>query len=209
MRLFRIIYMAGLILAFSLEGCVPAGESLQGSPATTPTDRSASTAVIILPTASPTEETAAKPVSTAAGTPLLAATFPADIYPPPLPFLQPVNGIEAAGCPDLTAVEPLSGLPAQAALDTLNALRSEDPLAFRQASDQTFWDAIQFQEEYKESDLTIQPAAQSPYSSLVLTGCGQKTLNLSWWVQAGSGALATHYFLINRLGCWLVWASYP
>jgi hypothetical protein len=111
MKQIRLIWSLGLILTFFLEGCVPAREPLQGSPATTSTASSVPPTAVIQPAASPTQESALTPAETAASTPQPAATFSADIYPPPLPFLQPVNGIEAAGCPDLTAVEPMSSVP--------------------------------------------------------------------------------------------------
>jgi hypothetical protein len=145
---------------------------------------------------------------TSTQTPAPQGTLPPTIYPSPLPFLQPVNGIETSGCPDLTRVQKANSLPAQTALDVLTALTSGEATLFRQSSDQTFWGGNPGVLPVL-SDLTIHPAAQAPYAPGIKVGCGQKTLDLSWWIQDGSGARGVHYFLINRKDHWLVWSSYP
>ncbi len=135
------------------------------------------------------------------------------IHPSPLPFLQPVNGITASGCPDLTDVKAQDELPLDTALQLINALRSGDINAFEAASDQSYWPSSQTvlspRENAIAADIQVHPAIQTPYDGIIRTGCGQETLDLSWWVEVGTGALGEHYFLINRDGNWLVWASYP
>ncbi len=139
--------------------------------------------------------------------------FPPDIYPSPKPFLNPVNGITTNGCPDLTDLKAETDLPTETAIQWINALRSGDLDTYKKASDQTYWPAPQSvlstRESVNPSDVQIHPAIQTPYDGLIRTGCGQKTLDLSWWVEVGTGALGEHYFFINRSGHWLVWASYP
>ncbi len=151
------------------------------------------------------------PLSTSSSAPV--PDYPADIYPSPLPFLHPVNGITANGCPDLTDVKAQTDLPVDTALRLINALRSGDLDSFKQASDQSYWPSSQTvlspQENAIAADIQVHPAVQTPYDGLIRTGCGQETLDLSWWVEVGTGALGEHYFLINRSGTWLVWASYP
>lgn len=135
------------------------------------------------------------------------------IHPSALPFLQPVNGITASGCPDLSDVKAQTELPVDTALQLINALRSGDLNAFEAASDRTYWPSPQTilspRETAIAADIQVHPAIQTPYDGLIRTGCGQETLDLSWWVEVGTGALGEHYFLINRSGNWLVWASYP
>jgi hypothetical protein len=159
----------------------------------------------------PRPTSASTTLSTPSFTPV--PNFPRDIYPSPLPFLQPVNGISTRGCPDLTNVDVQSELPVDTALKLINALRSGDLDIFKQASDQSYWPAPQTvlssRENVNPSDIQVHPAVQTPYDGLIRTGCAQKTLDLSWWVEVGTGALGEHYFLINRSGNWLVWASYP
>ncbi len=142
-----------------------------------------------------------------------APNYPGDVYPSPLPFLQPVNGITTRGCPDLTEVKTQTELPVDTALQLINALRSGDIDAFKEASDQSYWPTphteISSRENVNPADIQVHPAVQTPYDGLIRTGCGQETLDLSWWVEVGTGALGEHYFLINRAGTWLVWASYP
>jgi hypothetical protein len=154
---------------------------------------------------------ASTPLSTSSLTPV--PNYPADIYPSPLPFLQPVNGITASGCPDLTDVKAQTELPVDTALQLINALRSGDMDTYKQVSDQTYWPAPQTvltsHESVNPADIQVHPAIDTPYDGLIRTGCGQETLDLSWWVEVGTGALGEHYFLINRSGTWLVWASYP
>ncbi len=139
--------------------------------------------------------------------------FPADIYPPPLPFQKPVNGIEMSGCPDLTGVEQANDLSSQDAAEAINTLLSGDPQAFRQGSDQTYWNSSQAnapaQVPLQAKDVQANHASLAPYADLIKVGCGQETLDRSWWVEIGSGALASHFFLIDRAGHWLVWSSYP
>jgi hypothetical protein len=134
-------------------------------------------------------------------------------HPSPLPFLQPVNGITTSGCPDLTDVKAQTELPVDTALQLINALRSGDINAFEAASDQSYWPSSQTvlspRENAIAADIQVHPAIQTPYDGLIRTGCGQETLDLSWWVEVGTGALGEHYFLIDRSGNWLVWASYP
>jgi hypothetical protein len=104
-------------------------------------------------------------------------------------------------------------LPLDTALQLVNAFRSGDLDTFKQASDQSYWPAPQTvlssRENVNPADSQVHPAVQTPYDGLIRTGCGQKTLDLSWWVEVGTGALGEPYFLINRSGNWLVWASYP
>ena len=139
--------------------------------------------------------------------------FPPDIYPLLKPFLNPVNGITTNGCPDLTNVDNETELPVETAIQLINALRSGDLETYKQASDQSYWPAPQAtltpRENVLAADIQIHPAIQTPYDGLIRTGCGQKTLDLSWWVEVGTGALGEHYFLVNRSGHWLVWSSYP
>jgi hypothetical protein len=110
-------------------------------------------------------------------------------------------------------VDAQSELPVDTALQLINALRSGDLDTFKQASDQSYWPAPQTvlssRENVNPADIQVHPAVQTPYDGLIRTGCGQETLDLSWWVEVGAGALGEHYFLINRAGTWLVWASYP
>jgi hypothetical protein len=135
------------------------------------------------------------------------------IHPSPLPFLQPVNGITASGCPDLTDVKVQTELPVDTALQLINALRSGDINAFEAASDRSYWPSsdtvLSPRENAIAADIQVHPAIQTPYDGIIRTGCGQETLDLTWWVEVGTGALGEHYFLINRYGNWLVWASYP
>lgn len=138
--------------------------------------------------------------------------YPADIYPPPKSFLEPVNGITTNGCPDLTNVGTESNLPSESAIQLINSLRSGELDTYKKASDQTYWPAPQAilttRENVNPADIQVHPAVQTPYDGLIRTGCGQETLDLSWWVEVGTGALGEHYFMINRSGTWLVWASY-
>jgi hypothetical protein len=181
------------------------------------------------PTASPSITSSEMVNSTATKTPYLiqkpitspsitssvtpSPDFPADIYPPPKPFLKPVNGITTNGCPDLANVGTETDLPIETAIQLIDALRSGDLETFKKASDQTYWPAPQTvlspYENVNADDIQVHPAIQTPYDGLIRTGCGQETLDLSWWVEVGTGALAEHYFLINRSGTWVVWASYP
>ncbi len=139
--------------------------------------------------------------------------FPLDVYPSALSFLNPVNGITTKGCPDLINVKTESELPGDTAMQLINALRSGDLQSYKLASDQSYWPSDQetlvARENVSAVDIQAHPAIQTPYDGLIRTGCGQKTLDLSWWVEVGTGALGEHYFLINRSGYWLVWASYP
>ncbi len=159
----------------------------------------------------PGPTSASTPLSTPSFTPV--PNYPADIYPSPLPFVQPVNGITASGCPDLTDVKAQTELPVDTALQLINALRSGDINAFEAASDRSYWLSSQTvlspRENAIAADIQVHPAIETPYDGIIRTGCGQETLDLSWWVEVGTGALGEHYFLINRAGTWLVWASYP
>ncbi len=157
-----------------------------------------------------------RPTSVATQFSTYSVTTPPDFFyfhPSPLPFLQPVNGITASGCPDLTDVKAQTDLPVDTALQLINALRSGDLRAFEAASDRSYWPSSQTvlspRENAIAADIQVYPATQTPYDGIIRTGCGQETLDLSWWVEVGTGALGEHYFLINREGNWLVWASYP
>ncbi len=157
-----------------------------------------------------------RPTSAQTHSSTYSVTTPPDfiiIHPSALPFLQPVNGITASGCPDLTDVKAQTELPIDTALQLINALRSGDIRAFEAASDQTYWPSPQTvlspRENAIAADIQVHPAIQTPYDGIIRTGCGQETLDLSWWVEVGTGALGEHYFLINRDGNWLVWAGYP
>jgi hypothetical protein len=158
-----------------------------------------------------TQKLITSPSITSSVTP--STDFPAAIYPPLKPFLKPVNGITTSGCPDLANVSTKTDLPSDTAIQLIDALLSGDLEKFKKASDQTYWLAPQVvltnSENVNPTQIQIHPAIQTPYDGLVRTGCGQETLDLSWWVEVGTGALGEHYFLINRSDTWLVWASYP
>jgi hypothetical protein len=158
-----------------------------------------------------TQKLMTSPLITSSVTP--STDFPASIYPPPKPFLKPVNGITTNGCPDLADVGTKTDLPSDTVIELIDALRSGDLEIFKKASDQTYWPAPQVvltnRENVNPTEIQIHPAIQTPYDGLIRTGCGQETLDLSWWVDVGTGALGEHYFLINRSDTWLVWASYP
>jgi hypothetical protein len=170
---------------------------------------------MVIPTTTNTPYITQKPITPPSINPSVTPSpdFPSDIYPPPKPFLKPVNGITTNGCPDLTNVGAETDLPSDTAVQLIDALRSGDLETFKKASDQTYWPAPQEvltnRENVNPIDIQIHPAIQTPYDGLIRTGCGQETLDLSWWVELGTGALGEHYFLINRSGTWLVWASYP
>lgn len=139
--------------------------------------------------------------------------FPQDIYPPFTPFLNQVSGLTANGCPDLIHVEPVEDLPVEVAVEALNGIRSGDLDTIKRSADTSYWPPegkrVGKRGPVKADKLQVHPAVQTPYDGLIRTGCGQETLDVSWWVQVGSLALAEHYFLISRQRHWLVWASYP
>jgi hypothetical protein len=144
------------------------------------------------------------------------------LAPAPLPFLQPVNGIITSGCPDLRGVAPESQLPPKTALAVLKLLTSGDLNSFHAASDRTLWEALPggltLQSPLQGENIEVHPGVQSPYAGLIKTGCGQPTLDASWYVRQCAGecadpnrflALDVHFFLINRQDHWLTWAAYP
>lgn len=147
--------------------------------------------------------------------------FPAEIYPAPLPFQNPVNGLIANGCPDLDGVQRGEYPSMDTVIDVLAQLGSGDWQQFRQASDQAYWPltvpALSVVKLPRPEELQISPAATSSYSGLIENGCGQQTLDLSWYVRRCVEdcsnpqrfiALDTHFYLINRKGHWLVWVAY-
>ncbi len=192
-RPIKVLFIYTILFSGLLVGCT--NQTITNTP------------VIDTPIPTPASTPLSTPPSTSAG------NYPSEIYPSPLPFRQPINGITTSGCPDLTAVKAQSDLPIDTALQLVNSLRSGDLDTINQASDQTYWPSRQTvlspRENAIAADIQVHPATQTPYDGLIRTGCGQETLDLSWWVEVGTGALGEHYFLINRSGNWLVWASYP
>lgn len=200
-----------LVASILFSGCIssfPPPISPPATPLLSPTQTPLHTTTEVpAPTQTPAQTSSPFSIST----PTLS--YPPNVYPSPKPFLQPVNGITTSGCPDLAGLENATQLPAETALQLINALRSGDLDAFKKASDPTYWPAPSTMLTPREvvllTELQVNPASQSPYDGLIRTGCGQRTLDLSWWVQVGTGALGEHYFMIHRVGHWLIWASYP
>ena len=225
-----IIALIGLILlAACAAPTVPVGTRAANSPIATTAPLTvvahASTLTPALPptdtaTFTPSPTLTPLPTASTSQTPKPTATFPANIYPSPQPFLAPVAGLSAGGCPALGGVEQADQLPSAEALAIIRQLRSGNSESALLVSDQTFWSSLgpeAMPSDLVQSDwIEIHRATETPYQGLISTACGQKTLELSWWVQAclgpcrtSSPALTSHYYLIKRQGHWLIWARYP
>jgi hypothetical protein len=161
-------------------------------------------------------------ISTKIGNPTSEPDLPPDLYPSPSPFVTPVNGLSTSGCPNSEGIEPKSQLSLDEAFQVMQALNSGQPDTMRRVSDPTFWEYFYLPTNgtptpIEKDWLDVKPASQSEYSILIQAGCGQELVDSSWEVincisscqTAQSPALFSHYFLINRISTWLIWASYP
>lgn len=204
-----------LILILLINGLLPHNEPGQIIPGGTGSPTSG-----ILP--SPTSELSGHTRTQESPTVTPEATMPPNLYPNPSPFLTPMNGLSASGCPNMEGIESSGQLSLDEAFQVLQALNSGQTEAMRQVSDPTFWDYFYFPTNgtptpIEKDWLEVKPASQSEYSILIEAACGQSMVEVSWSVvncgapcqTAQSPALFSHYFLINRNGTWLIWASYP
>lgn len=149
--------------------------------------------------------------------------YPSEIYPLPSPFLTPVAWGGGRGCPNPYGLMK-SGPPSlEDALVLLRQFKSGDPEQLRLSTDLAYWIGYEiptnpYSEDVEKEWLKTSPAGQSDYESLIRIGCGKEILDLSFEVLdcrtdcanfSRSLSLQSHYFLINRSGTWLVWATYP
>jgi hypothetical protein len=89
-------------------------------------------------------------------------------------------------------------------------------------SDQALWSTLHAapggRPISKELIGNLEPAAQSPYATLIANACGKETLDRSWWAQlcpgpcndprvARSASLMGHAYFVRRNGHWLIWAN--
>jgi hypothetical protein len=160
-------------------------------------------------------------------------SFPPSIYPSAASF--PARGIPG-GCPSLAGVEPpvpegAQGLhgwsgPKAAILPRLSRLGAESIDTDLALADRAYWPVLRMRWAGEggpgpvrgptTQEVTSSPADRSPYAGLVRRNCGQRTLDLSWWVSECSvgtapcaPALLEHFLLVDRRGIWLVWFAYP
>jgi len=146
--------------------------------------------------------------------------FPNEIYPPPLPVSMEIGIIVA--CPNPAGVEKTAELDRDSALEVVNALQnSGDVETVRRLADRAYWPILSpwpTANPLGLDEVDVQPASASPYAQLLANGCGDETLESTWWVQSCPGpcsqaevtspALIGHLFLIRREGQWLLWAVY-
>jgi hypothetical protein len=146
--------------------------------------------------------------------------FPKEIYPPPLPVSTEIGMIVA--CPNPAGVEKTAELDRDSALEVVNSFwGSRDVEAKRRLTDPAFWPLLSAGltgNPQGPDEVDVQPANASPYAQLLASGCGDETLESTWWVESCPGpcsqaevtspALIGHLFLIRREGQWLLWAVY-
>ena len=158
-------------------------------------------------------------------------TFPPSIYPAAASFPPWGN---PGGCPSLDGVEPpvrkAARLwhgpgPTAAILARLSRLGTESIDTDLPLADRAYWPVLRMRWGGKgppepvrgpNKEVSSSPAVRSPYAGLVRGSCGQRTLDLSWWVSVCSvgttpcsPALIEHFLLVDRRGSWLVWFGYP
>lgn len=144
-------------------------------------------------------------------------------------------------CPSLPGLEEVGDakqeeiLDAQAALIQARSARETSEVAWRALLDDSYWPTVRAELEAtkrlaatqthpasptaRAAEATAAPgtfavrrAQESPYAELIANRCGQRTVDLSWWVescQECGPAQRVHTFFVKRDGRWLVWWSYP
>jgi hypothetical protein len=222
-RLISLLAWAGagmaliVILSLSITRLLPPSEPGRLIPGgvVSPTSTIESTLIPALPTSQ-------EPLASPTATPTLEATLYPNLYPSPFPFITLTNGLSTSGCPNSEGIQATSQLTLDEAFPVMQAINSGRLDVMRKVSDPTFWDYFYLPPNDTTSPiekdwLEVKPADQSEYALLIQTACGDAITNESWSVvncgtscqSALSPALFSHYFLINRNGFWLIWASYP
>jgi hypothetical protein len=226
-----ILLIPLIIVACSVEQNIPVSPAApQVIAATQPlltetwtAEPTATTTPLPTPTRTPKPTYTRQPTDTPTYTPIPTTTLAPEIYPLPSPFLTPVAWGGGRGCPNPDGLVNSGPPNLDEALALLSEFNSGDPEQLRLSTDLAYWIGYEvptqpYSESVEEEWLKIAPAAQSDYEALIRIGCGREILDLSFWVldcrtdcadASRPLALQSHYFLINRSGTWLVWATYP
>ena len=138
--------------------------------------------------------------------------LPASVYP------QPVRGTGfAALCPSVRGVLRRTAGSRAEALSQLRSLGRRRG-AQQAGADRSYWQQLRENRiEFDRRDVfEIESASKSPYSKLFSSACGPALVRRSWSVAVTPGAsskkapaLTKRYYMLQRAGRWLVWASYP
>lgn len=150
--------------------------------------------------------------------------FDGTVYRPPTPPAPSVQLTYSAACPNGEGLEESPPPRPEEVLALLQALRSEDPITQRQATDPAFWPLLPpvgkpawSADVSPETLMKPRPGIEAPYGELLRNGCGDEVIKRTWWVEVCPGpcadprvaaqeSLKGHLFLIRRRGHWLIWA---
>jgi hypothetical protein len=159
-----------------------------------------------------------------------APPFPPSIYPAASswPGWGPVGG-----CASLTGLRSVNAGATRVVLPLLSRYGQVSESMDLRLSDRANWPVVRETWSHgfkphplrplRSIDVYGAPAERSPYAAMVRHWCGQRLLQLSWWVavcprelrpsipcgRRWQSALTGHFLLINRRGHWLVWFIYP
>ena len=163
-------------------------------------------------------------VAPSPATTLTLEKFPESLYPPPLEPNPDVVVAGGGGCPNLQGVTVPK--PSREDLFAVFSRWGRTKEGDLELSDRAFWPVVEAAWEGKAQggsgpvssieQIVSMPASESPYADLVRNYCGEQTLELSWCVAVlpegarkieDAPGLTEYYYLIQRLGRWLIWLN--
>ncbi|GAB4335327.1 MAG: hypothetical protein Kow0010_22740 [Dehalococcoidia bacterium] len=140
------------------------------------------------------------------------------VYPDPIALLHPIGIIQ--GCPSAVGLQ-VAVMSKGEAVDWLRDFSAAAGATRREMADRAYWPllpqhAADRAQAVEEDRIAVAPATSSPYAELLANACGEEIVDASHWIMTcparcepgASDSLAGHYFLVQRQGRWLLWATY-